>query len=57
MIDFLHTLYFTGTVIEAHQRTHSLDNSIGRKIEEGLQFVIDSNDYHITLVICGKESV
>jgi len=57
MIDFLHTLYFTGTVIEADQRTHPLDNSIGRKVEEGLQFVIDSDDYHITLVICGKESV
>ena len=57
MIDFLHTLDFTGTVIEAHQRTHPLDNSIGRTVEEGLQFVIDSDDYHITLVICGKESV
>lgn len=57
MIDFLYALYFTGTVIEAHQRTHPLDNSIGRKVEEGLQLVIDSDDYHITLVICGKESV
>ena len=34
--NFFHTFHFPGTEVVADQRTHSLNDTIGRKIQEGL---------------------
>ena len=38
----MYALLFAGTVIVSNQRTHSLDNPVCRKIQEGLELVIDT---------------
>ena len=47
--DFFHTLHFTGTEVITDQRAHSLDDSVGREIQEGLQFIINAKDHHIAV--------
>ena len=54
---FFHTLHLTGTEVITDQRAHSLDDSVGREIQEGLQFVINSKDHHIAVRVSGQHGV
>ena len=47
--DFFYTFHLTGTEVVADQRAHSLDDSVGREIQEGLQFIINAKDHHIAV--------
>ena len=55
--DFFHTLHLTGTEVITDQRAHSLDDSVGREIQEGLQFVINAKDHHIAVRVSGQHGV
>lgn len=55
--DFFHTLHLAGTEVITDQRAHSLDDSVGREIQEGLQFVINAKDYHIAVRVSGQHGV
>lgn len=52
-----HTLHLAGTEVITDQRAHSLDDSVGREIQEGLQFVINAKDYHIAVRVSGQHGV
>lgn len=52
-----HTLHFTGTEVITDQRAHSLDDSVGREIQEGLQFIINAKDHHIAVRVSGQHGV
>ena len=39
--------FFSRPVIESDQRAHSLDESVRRQIQEGLQLVVDAKDQNI----------
>ena len=54
---FFHTLHLAGTEVITDQRAHSLDDSVGREIQEGLQFVINAKDYHIAVRVSGQHGV
>ena len=51
------TFCLTGTVVVSDQRTHSLDDSICRKIQEGLKLVIDSEHHHVNLGVGGENPI
>ena len=55
--DFFHTLHLAGTEVITDQRAHSLDDSVGREIQEGLQFVINAKDHHIAVRVSGQHGV
>ena len=55
--DFFYTLHLTGTEVVADQRAHSLDDSVGREIQEGLQFIINAKDHHIAVRVSGQHGV
>ena len=48
-IDPAHPSVFLRAVIVADHRAHSLNDPAGGKVKESLQFIIDSQDYHIAL--------
>ena len=51
------TLCLTGTVVVSDQRTHSLDDSICRKIQEGLKLEIDSEHHHVNQGVGGENPI
>ena len=53
----MYPFLLAGTVIVSDQRTHSLDDSVCRKIQEGLQFIIHAEDHHIHLSVCSEDRV
>ena len=56
-IDFFHTFVFSCSIVISDHRAHTLDDSAGRKIEEGLKLIINSQNYHIALGVNSKQAV
>ncbi len=46
-----------GSVIVPDERPHSLDNAVGRQVEEGLQLIVGSQDKHVCLGEAGQNHV
>ena len=56
-VDFFYTFMFTGTIVVSDDRAHALYNPACRKIQESLQFVVNSQNHHITLGIGCQKSI
>lgn len=56
-IDFFHTFVFSCSIVISDHRAHTLDDSAGRKIKEGLKLVINAQNYHIALGVNSKQAV
>ena len=48
---------FSCSIVISDHRAHTLDDSAGRKIEEGLKLVINAQNYHIALGVNSKQAV
>lgn len=47
VVDLFYTFMFSGSIVISDYRTHSLYDPTCRKIQEGLQFVVDSENHNI----------
>ena len=50
----MYTLMLSRSVIISEKRTHSLHDSICRKVEEGLQLIVDSENEYVDFPIACK---
>ena len=57
LINLTDPFTFARAVVIADQRAHPLHNAIRRQIDEGLQFVIDSQNQDIHLGIGGQNRI